>query len=78
MPESHPTRSRTRKLREVVITFRLKEEEANRLAKWHREHPVVAIKSPHHFARKVVLDFLAGQLLYLLPGAAQSNPTLKP
>ena len=76
MPENHPTRNRNRQRRDAVISFRLQEAEKTRLEEYYRKHPAVGVRSPADYARKVVLDFLDGQLPYLNRQAESVNPII--
>lgn len=63
--------AKLRKIREprtVIVSFRLRKTEAKLLQQDLKGKPIAGVKSLKQFARKLVIDFAKGRLVY-------SNPT---
>jgi hypothetical protein len=48
-----------------VVAFRVKSTEATALDKHSKKSKIVNVRSGHQLARKIVLDFLKGRLVYV-------------
>jgi hypothetical protein len=62
--------------RDRVIAFRIKEPKAEVLDNQATSSRIVNVRSGNQLARKVILDFIAGKLVYLNPGDRHRDPTL--
>lgn len=70
MPESNG------RLKERVVAFRIPTGKGERLDAMADEMQVVNVSSGNKLARKVVLDFLGGRLVYLNSNDRQNDPVL--
>lgn len=61
--------------RDHVVTFRIDDGARGRLATELRQ-PVSGVRSIHQLARKVVIDFLSGKLVYTRQGDRGSDPAV--
>jgi hypothetical protein len=59
-----------------VFIFRLPTSQSDKLKKQFEERPIVGITSENLFARKIILDYLSGRLIYLNPELRKDNPLL--
>lgn len=51
-------------LKEFIISFRIPKEQATMVEKMLQEQPIIGVKSPNQFFRKIGRDFLAGRVAY--------------
>lgn len=65
-----------KQIKERVVAFRLPETLAIELDKQAQSSMVVGIRSGNQFARKLVIDFLAGRLHYLSKGDRTHDPVV--
>lgn len=49
----------------TVVTFRVREKSSKRLEAETKKLQVIGVDSAHKLARKLTLDYLAGDLIYL-------------
>lgn len=65
-------------MKDGIISFRLPGPHDKKLVAATKEAAakVVGIKSENQFVRKLVVDFLAGRLVYIDPAARDDNPLL--
>jgi hypothetical protein len=62
------SRRRVKKqLRNVMISFRLRQDEIDLLIRDMRENPACGIKSVKQFARKITVDYVRKRLHYINP-----------
>lgn len=54
-------------LKEYIVSFRIPKEQAAIVDKLLDESPIIGVKSPNQFFRKIGLDFLAGKITYKNP-----------
>jgi hypothetical protein len=69
--------SKDRENKTGVLIFRLPTSDDNKLGTKLSKNPIIGIKSKNLFARKIILDYLHGRLIYLDPAAATDNPLIK-
>lgn len=60
-----------------VYIFRLPTSDDKKLDDQFQGRKIVGIASKNLFARKIILDYLSGQLVYIDPAARLDNPLLK-
>jgi hypothetical protein len=63
-------------LKEHIISFRIPDDQAELVIKMLREQPILGVRSPNQFFRKLGLDFIAGRLAYKNPEDYYSDTTL--
>ena len=51
-------------LKEHIVSFRIPKEQAAIVERMLQEQPIVGVKSPNQFFRKIGRDFLAGRVAY--------------
>lgn len=57
-----------------VYIFRLPTSRSEQLDAQFKKLPIVGIDSVNLFARKIVIDYLLGRLVYLDPRSREDNP----
>ena len=67
----------TRQNKSCVVTFRVTEDVVKNLAEKLAKRPIVGIRSTNQYARKLLLDFVHGDLLYLNGAISRSDPSLQ-
>jgi len=65
-----------RERKERVIAFRIPDETGDELDKSAETTPVPGVRSGNQLARKLVLDFVHGKLIYLNPIDRLNDPSL--
>jgi len=62
--------------KERVVAFRIPDNLASNLETKAVEPKIIGIRSGNQFARKLVIDFLAGRLVYLNPADRKRDPVV--
>jgi hypothetical protein len=54
-------------LKEHIVSFRIPKDQAAIVEKMLQDQPIIGVKSPNQFFRKIGRDFLAGRVAYKNP-----------
>ena len=63
----HPLRRKKRETRTTIVSFRLRDTEAQALSQDLRERPASGVSSLKQFTRKLCVDYALGKLVYVNP-----------